>query len=127
MRIYVASKFANAMKCAEIANTLKQFGHEITFEWWTEECDKRKDRVQIARDEVQGVKDAYAVVLLQPREGGCGCWIEVGIAIADGTPIYYLDENLGDMTPEFRTIFMEDPEIIFCRGVADLVRKLDGK
>lgn len=98
MRIYVASKFENQIMVKEMMISLENRGHTITQDWTCGEGSKPSD--EITKDEwsgyaaldVVGVQMADLLIVI-PRYGCKGTWVEMGIAIAHGIPILVLTRD----------------------------------
>jgi hypothetical protein len=134
MKIYVAGRFQSYEKVRVCINALISQGHEITHDWTrTEEFDaegvlstaswngtvsvrpdsaKRAVLAAHALNDINGVRDADALVLLAD-DSLAGAWVEMGIALERGTPIYAVK-------PERWTIFLECPEVTVLDSVVDL-------
>lgn len=102
--IYVATWFNLRHKAKQAAKELEAEGHTITHKWWEVE---EPDHLHLESDakawtdfhrecavnDVKGVREASAVVLLVPRSGGCGMWVEMGIALANNIPVYLVPSD----------------------------------
>lgn len=111
MRIYVATKFENQLRAIEIATQLEAAGHTITYKWWTN--DQMSQEQALA--DFKGVVTADAVVVIAEREFAyAGTYVELGIAIAQRTPVYILGHAMN------RCIFLRLPGIH--RGIETLLQ-----
>jgi hypothetical protein len=129
VRVYVASKFEEKEYVAELYEWLREDGHVITHDW-TGEDDAGKSGAELdtyhtkcARQDVDGVMEAEAVVLL-PHDRGKGLYVEMGIAIGLGLPIvcWKYDGTL----PE--CIFLKHPDVIHVdtqKGVLEALRDIE--
>ena len=89
MKIYLASNRENIALVKAYAAKLEELGHTITYEWWRDIETNGPDDTKIdgeillecAESDQFGVMTADLFWLLAPREGGTGCWIELGMAI----------------------------------------------
>lgn len=100
MRIYVAGRTSEIEKVQMVQERLKAHGHDITFDWTSEEeGEVRADwsaypgrAAEISGLERRAIEAADAVVLVgygcdEQSRGGLGCFIEVGMALALETPV----------------------------------------
>lgn len=107
MKIYVASKFENTLAVQIMHRVLREAGHEITHDWTVEDLAAENDpalAVRCAIDDVEGVEDADAVVLLM-HPNMKGAWVEFGIALARFIPIVVVGG------PRFECIFERLPSV----------------
>ena len=112
MRIYVATKFNNMARAAEVMRLLEAHGHTITHDWTTPEHHFRP-RVQCAEDDIEGVRQADAVVLLQV-DAMRGAWIETGAALALGKTVFVLGY---DGEP----VFLDLPRVVHAKDTSHLL------
>lgn len=88
MKVYVAGSWDDRWNGPYfVADRLKQYGFEITYEWWFDnECGPDK----AARD-LQGVRDAdILVAVMYPWNTYRGTYVEIGYALALGKQVYIL-------------------------------------
>lgn len=109
--VYVASAFTDYERTRAAQEALRNNGLEISYDWTvaleeyplgdssTDSVERRK----AANVDMQGVIDADALLLLTPSNTtqGCGCWVELGIAMALGKRIVVTGKQRD------RTIFCE--------------------
>jgi hypothetical protein len=92
--VYVASAFADYQRTRAAQAVLRAGGLGISFDWTTA-ADEYPDgdaaaspdaRHEAAIADGLGVVKADALLFLTPAEKsqGCGCWVELGIAMARG-------------------------------------------
>lgn len=103
MRLYVATKFENALNAAVAMDRLTRAGHRITYDWTPEalrrlndpdaEPRTKQEQVDIALDEVDGVLESDALILLW-HEGMQGAWFESGIAAGQAIPVIVVGGKL---------------------------------
>jgi nucleoside 2-deoxyribosyltransferase len=87
MKIYVASKFEEYPRVREIMAALIEAGHTITYDWTN--CDQFT--VEQAAKDMDGVLSADALVFIAEENLPYkGAYVEFGIAVARGIPIYLL-------------------------------------
>lgn len=87
MRIYVAGKFEDRKRCREIMTVLESWGHTITRDWTT------ADQFTAAEAflDYEGVMAANALVIVAEQAFPFrGTYVEFGIAVARGIPIYLM-------------------------------------
>lgn len=105
MKIYIAAKFENKTVVRRLHSILRDKGYEITHDWTTEELGDRTGVEatsylrRCAELDVKGVRDADIVLLINDPKG-FGLMVELGIAIAERTPVVVIGANLRD-TPFF--------------------------
>lgn len=90
--IYVASAFADYRRTRRVQRMLRAAGFEISFDWSAAADDAPGgdadvagiERLAAAVDDARGVAQADALLLLTPEDKtmGCGCWVELGLALA---------------------------------------------
>lgn len=98
MKVYVAGRVKQIPRVQVVRDWLREEGHSITFDWTGPEGEQRSDWSK-APDVARGLADrerravlaADVVVLVgwgcAEGEGGLGCFIEVGVALALGIPV----------------------------------------
>lgn len=101
-RFYVAAKTHDYLRARALMVDLRSSGNEVTFDWTynveevgpDHENEAARDGaflLKCAIDDVYGVKTAQHVVAIgHPK--ACGTLVEIGIAIARGTPISLIGE-----------------------------------
>ena len=102
MKIYTASKLANAEAVNVFNGLLKQAGFEVTYEWATHGYIDNSDselKRKVAQNEMEGVAKADYLVVLHP--GGFGTHIEIGVALAMNIPIIMIGFDKTQPTPSF--------------------------
>jgi nucleoside 2-deoxyribosyltransferase len=110
MKIYIAGKLGEEGAIQELMDSFRKAGHEITFDWTkTPHLKPFEENFEASRkcamDEVRGVKDAEAMVLLYNSKG-TGMFVELGVALGNDIPIYAVVEN-----PPVKTSFLYHPMI----------------
>lgn len=121
MRVYVASKFENTLAVQVMHQVLREAGHEITHDWTVEDLAAENDvnlALECAIDDVEGVENADAVVLLM-HPNMKGAWVEVGIALARFIPIIIVGG------PRFECIFERLPSVAHVDDAAGVLRALE--
>jgi len=116
MQIYVATKFSGMARAHHFMRMLEAHGHTITHDWTTLEHHNRP-RVQCAADDLRGVKEADALVLLQV-DAMRGAWIETGAALVLGKPVLVLGY---DGEP----VFLDLPQVVHARDSKHLMECLE--
>jgi hypothetical protein len=85
--VYVATKFENSARAIEVATLLEAAGHTITYKWWTND----QMSADQAAEDVKAVLLAHALVVIAEQDFSyAGTYVEMGIAIGWGIPIYLL-------------------------------------
>lgn len=127
MKVYVAGKFEDYEHVRAVQDFLEKLGHTITFDW-TKEAQQQEElgrsqeqrshatRLGNARSDVQGVEEADALVALM-RPDVYGTMVEIGIAIADETPVYLVAGPQGIRY----SIFWELPLVTVCKNDVELL------
>ena len=100
MRVYVATKFEDSAVASYWLDRLRKQGIDISHDWTAvEEIDDLVNqpitRRRYAEDDFRGVACADLVWVLAPKEGGRGCWTEMGFAIALQIPVFVSGEGVG--------------------------------
>jgi nucleoside 2-deoxyribosyltransferase len=101
MRIYVAGRFKHYRKVREVIDRLQSMGHEVTYDWTRtkefnaagEFCGREgadANSIEFAKNDVWGVLQAQALVLCADDPEMAGAYIETGIAMGRGIPIYVI-------------------------------------
>lgn len=131
MKIYVASKFGNKEEVRRVQALLRAAGHEVTYDWTGDAapeiagaCNEFMIPIdediarELARRDERGVAGADALIFIATKEGGRGCYTEMGIAIALRIPVIVLG-------PHVNSIFMYASNVVRFDGSAeDLVAQL---
>ena len=95
MKIYVAGKWTSRDKARARMRILENLGHEITHDWTQSAEDPNYPELAIT--DVNAVKSCDVLWLILEK-GMEGAWVEVGIAIGAGKPVYVEfsgEESLG--------------------------------
>jgi nucleoside 2-deoxyribosyltransferase len=95
-RVYVAAAFGDYQRARLAMTGLRCSNIGITFDWTVDAGRPGADKLPpnlsraCAELDLAGVRDADALLLLTPqRKGeGCGCWIELGAALALNKPVF---------------------------------------
>lgn len=96
MNIYVASKYEDAMRAANLMRVLEGNGHHITHDWTREEPNTPAELLGgCAFRDVNGVKAADLVVTLfhEHLRGGL---VEIGVALGRDTPVWLVGAPIND-------------------------------
>lgn len=109
MRVYVASKFEEHVRAREVMSLLESWGHEITFDWGS----VARPDAQKSDMDLQGVLDADALVCVFEKDLAYrGAWVEFGVALGLGKPIYVLGDAM-----DGKCVFLAHPSIYHGWGV----------
>ena len=110
MRIYVAAKWEDRPRARIIMDRLIAAGHEITYDWTRAE---QFSVVQASHDK-QGVMTADALVFIAEKDLSYkGAYVEFGMAIAIGLPVYILGHHID------QCIFTKLPQVTY--GIENLL------
>lgn len=122
MKIFVAGKVGHEKSAREVMSILSQAGHEISFDWTTiphlkPYDENREASRRAALLESQGLLESDALVLLA-HDKGVGMYVELGMAIASGKPIYVVGSQ------NSRTMFLYHPLVRRVNSVSSLLNLL---
>lgn len=102
MRIYVAGRTKNIDEVHTIQEVVMERGHQITHDWTDPSVGEVRDdwvgdpvrAREVATLDFLGVTQADGIILCGygcgEGEGGLGCFIEAGLALASGVPMVVL-------------------------------------
>ena len=109
MRIYIAAKYGKRFELRELAQKLRDMGHEITAQW-LDNAEESKSREDAAKMDVDDVLRADTLIFFaEPRHSlntGGGRYFELGLAWAEGKRILAVSES-----PDYETVFLHLPGI----------------
>jgi nucleoside 2-deoxyribosyltransferase len=122
VKIFVAGKVGQEKSAREAMSILSQAGHEISFDWTAiphlKPYDENSEASrQAALLESQGVLESDALVLLA-HDKGIGMYVELGMAIASGKPIYVVGSETS------RTMFLYHPLVRRVSSISSLLNVL---
>lgn len=114
MKFYIATSLSRAVAHNTVRDTLKKWGHEISYDWTLHGSVKSvsKERLQeVALLELNGVSKADFVVVLLP--GGNGTHLELGFAIAKEKKVFlHTEDSLAFELGPQTNAFYHHPDII---------------
>lgn len=93
MKVYVSAASAEIGRAEDFIALVQSEGHEVTHDWTRQvRAFQRGDLVdeeQCARDDLNAIMPADAMVLLVPDDPLCsrGIWVELGYAVAFEVPV----------------------------------------
>ena len=96
MKFYIASKLESAARVRELAEKLKSWGWQHTYDWTTHgsvQSEGQERLIEVAENEIQGVREADVVIVLLP--GGRGTHAELGAANILRKPVFIWAESDG--------------------------------
>lgn len=116
MRVYVAAKWEDRARARRVMSHLEERGHTITYDW-TGSAELSPNQALL---DVEGVTAAEALVVLaeEPRAWK-GTYVEFGIALGIGIPIYIVGRHMAEC------IFTLCPSVTIVNSVADLFGHAD--
>ena len=124
MRIYCAGKWEEKHRIQIVQNILRRAGHEITFDWTqqpntTNEAELNEQCLY----DIEGVMSADALVAVLVDEDKYLCksanrYVEIGIAIGAGIPVYILGKPRQDF------LFRRDTSVRVLRTTKELIDAL---
>ncbi|OXM17066.1 nucleoside 2-deoxyribosyltransferase [Paenibacillus herberti] len=86
MKFYIASSLKNKENVRHVAESLKAYGFQQTYDWTTNsKIDSIAELRKIGQEEVSGVLAADIVIVMIPA--GKGSHVELGIALGAGKKI----------------------------------------
>ena len=102
MKVYVASKWEEKEAAREFIYHIKSLGHEIVHDWTIQ--DDTKDEAELrdqAMEDTAGIKGSDIVILYLIKEhkyldSSPNRYVEVGIAIGAGIPVYVVGKPRTD-------------------------------
>jgi hypothetical protein len=98
LRVYLASSWEYKDIVKGLMKYLEEKGCTITEDWTTHEDPKREE--EWAKRDYQGVEICDVFIIYEPKKRTSGKYIELGMALAWGKPIYVV----GEITTVFRTL-----------------------
>lgn len=117
MKVYVAGLLGEAERINQAQHAIVAAGHSLTHDWTTDlsfaedYASRPDDSATIARDDLGGVMEADAVVVLAPRdEPGRGLFVELGAALARAE-IGDLDHVVGVGMIAHESVFYFHPRV----------------
>jgi nucleoside 2-deoxyribosyltransferase len=121
MKIFVSGKVGSENDAKRLMKTLREAGHEITFDW-TEiphlkpyDENSRASR-EAAILEARGIKESDLVVIIAHAHG-LGMFVEMGIAIGSGIPVRVISDN------ESRSMFFHHPLVKRVSSPDEIIRE----
>lgn len=127
MKFYIASNQENYKQVQKLANILKEFGWEHTYDWTIhiplKEIDIETLKL-IGQNEFEGVKNADIVVILIPK--GRGTHVELGVACAlnKTTYIYHTDNTFFKCDNNTSTFYWLPNIKHFTGSIEELVKRI---
>ena len=121
MKFFVSGKVGIDNDAKTAMKTLKDAGHQITFDWTTIEHLRPYDKNssasrEAAIKEARGVKDADVLVIIS-HDKGVGMFVELGIAIGTGIPVRVVTNV------ESRTMFFHHPLIKRVESIREIIEE----
>lgn len=94
MKLYIAAKFEQRAIAVAIAEMITAMGHHNTALWVSDPDDPEWEPQVDAERDLADIERANALLLLPPHTGGCGCWVEMGYALALRKPVFVLGSEM---------------------------------
>jgi hypothetical protein len=117
LKIYVATKFEAKVIARRMMEFLTAKGHSITHDWTTEDAANNDEMGACAVEDARGVFDCDVLVII-PRPGCRGAWVEFGIALACRKPIVVVSPKRADVDS---CIFEHMPDVWHVKTAEELV------
>ncbi len=121
MKVYVAGKVEDKDLIAEIEDTLRAMGHEITCDWAKRETAKdegnrtEEESIVLAEEKLMGILTCSVLLLIcmngKPSEEP---QVEFGIGLGTGKKIYVVGHALDS------SVFMAIPSLVRLENLVDL-------
>lgn len=93
-KIYVAGKWEDRLRVAEIMRKLEGMGFEITCDWTHHKYEDEAYPQQYCADDVKGVQDAELYIGIFVADYHYrGALVEMGIALGVGIPVWLLGDK----------------------------------
>lgn len=116
LRVYVAGRTGDLDRVNRVQEICRDAGCVISFDWTGPEGDIRTDwrrevprASELAKRELDAVATSDALVICGPDpHGGLGCFIETGMAMAYGLPIFVIE-------PVRESVFWYLPRVVKCQ------------
>lgn len=123
MKYYIATSLSRITDHNLVRDTLKKFGHAISYDWTLHGSVKSvsTERLQeVAIFELNGVSEADFVIVLLP--GGKGTHLELGFAIGNNKKIFLHSEDpsLFDLGPQTNAFYHHPDLTRLCCPLVDV-------
>lgn len=126
MKFYVASRFGNFEAVRRMNDAIQKMGHMLTMDWTkTGElgCSSHPERLGDPTVLAYAVSDKHGamncdVLILLVTDDMCGAYMEVGMALAMGRPVFVVGEI------KRWSIFYHLPQILFFKNEWDCIQHL---
>ncbi len=124
MKIYCAGKWEEKHRIQIVQNILRRAGHEITFDWTQQPNTTNEAELnEQCLCDIEGVMSADALVAVLVDEDKYMCkssnrYVEIGIAIGAGIPVYILGKPRADF------LFRRDTSVRVLRTTKELTDAL---
>ena len=126
MKYYIATSTTRSPSHNLVRDQLKNFGHEITYDWTTHGSVRETSQArlkEVAHAEFQGILEADFVLVLLP--GGKGTHVELGFSVASKRRVFIHSEDpaVFETGPEV-CAFYHHSEVTRLSGPIELVAQL---
>lgn len=123
-QIYVAGKFFDRVQIRKYMDELECMGFIISHDWCTYESNSSNRRADMARLDINGVKDADIVVILMtdPKYAYRGSFTELGTALALNKTVYIICDDPKSQC--CTNVFFHHPNIIHLNSWPDFLDRL---
>lgn len=130
MKLYVASKFEHKPLARAVMDFLELNGHTITCDWTKHEWPEHYEGKELyskdikltnffASNDLNGIQEADAIIVLYAGIKGPGMSFEMGYAKALNKPIIMVGED----TKEY-SIFCHSDNFTHCKDYKELIKKI---
>ena len=108
-RFYLATRKDRSHDADTLSQALTAHGWERTYTWSALDPAKTDAFAQVALQEIAGVRDADALIVLLP--GGFGTHVEIGVALALEKPVILHAPDQKTLETPYRCIFHHHPGV----------------
>ncbi len=108
-RFYLATRKDRSKQAEPLLEALKAQGWERTFEWTAQDEASTDAYGEVARKELEGVRDADVLIVLLP--GGFGTHVEIGAALALGKQVILHAPDRKTLETPYPCIFHHHPAV----------------
>ena len=127
MKYYIATSTSRVPFHNQVRDLLKEFGHEITYDWTTHGSVRETSLSrlqQVAHAELEGILNSDFVLVLLP--GGKGTHTELGFSIASKKRVFIHSEDpsVFEIGPQVCAFYHHADVVRLSCPIKDLVQKI---
>jgi len=95
VEVYISTSLENMKMASDLSDLLEKENIDITYKWWNDSSDDKKDLEKLAKYDMQGVMNADYIICLRPNTiKKTGTIYELGAADALGKPVFLYGNNI---------------------------------